>query len=63
MLLKLDSGKHFDSPDLLYVPCVAYHFEPLSSPDVSHNVLDGELLESGTIQAQMLPVGAQFFCG
>jgi hypothetical protein len=63
MLLKLDSGKHFDSPDLVYVPCVAYRFEPLSSPDVSYNVLDGELLESGMIQAQMLPVGAQFFCG
>ncbi len=62
MLLKLDSGRHFDSPDLVYVPCVAYRFEPLS-PDVSHNVLDGELLESGAIQARMLPGGAKFFCG
>jgi len=62
MLLKLDSGKHFDSPDLVYVPCVAYRFEP-QLPDVSHNVLDGELLENGAIQARMLPGGAKFFCG
>lgn len=62
MLLKLDSGKHFDSPDLVYVPCVAYRFEP-QSPNVSHNVLDGELLERGALQACMLPGRANFFCG
>lgn len=62
MLLQLDSGKLLESPDLIYIPCVAYRFEPLC-PDLSHNVLDGEALENGTIQAHMLPGGARFFCG
>jgi sphingosine kinase len=62
MLLTLDSGRHFESPDLVYVPCVAYQFEPLA-PDVSYNILDGEALVNGTVQAHMLPGGIQFFCG
>jgi hypothetical protein len=48
-------------PGLEYVPCIAYQFEPLS--DVSYNVLDGELLEDGTVQACFMPGGAQFFVG
>ena len=59
LLLKLDSGGHFGCEDLEYIDCVAYQFEPLSN--VSYNVLDGELLEDGPIQAQMMPGGAQFF--
>lgn len=59
LLLKLDSGGHFDCEDLVYIPCVAYQFEPLTN--VSYNVLDGELLEDGPIQACMMPGGAQFF--
>ena len=43
MLLRLESGKHCDSPYLVYVPCVAYQFKPLA-PDASYNVLDGEVL-------------------
>ena len=62
MLLQLDYGKLIESPDLIYIPCVAYRFEPLF-PDLSHNVLDGEALENGTIQAHMLTDGARFFCG
>jgi hypothetical protein len=61
MLLHLDSGGHMEYPGLEYVPCLAYQFEPLS--DVSYNVLDGELLEDGTVQACFMPGGAQFFVG
>jgi len=59
MLLKLDSGGHVDCKDLEVIDCVAYQFEPLSN--VSYNVLDGELLESGPVQAQIFPGGAKFF--
>jgi hypothetical protein len=41
---------------------VAFQFEPLA-PDVSYNILDGEALVNGTVQAHMLPGGVQFFCG
>ena len=61
MLLKLDSGGHVDCKDLEVIDCVAYQFEPLSK--VSYNVLDGELLEDGPIQARFMPSGAQFFAG
>ncbi len=48
-------------PEMEYIPCVAYQFEPISNN--SYNVLDGELLEDGTIQACLMPCGAQFFVG
>ena len=59
LLLKLDSGGHFDCEDLECIDCVAYQLEPLTN--VSYNVLDGELLEDGPIQACMMKGGAQFF--
>ena len=59
LLLKLDSGGHFDCDDLECIDCVAYQLEPLTN--VSYNVLDGELLEDGPIQACMMKGGAQFF--
>ena len=62
MLLQLDSGKLIESPFLIYIPCVAYRFEP-PFPDLSHNVLDSEALENGPVQAHMLPDGGRFFCG
>lgn len=61
MLLKLDSGGHVDCEDCNVIDCVAYQFEPLS--EVSYNVLDGELLDDGPIQARFVPGGAQFFVG
>ena len=59
LLLKLDSGGHFDCDDLECIDCVAYQLEPLTN--VSYNVLDGELLEDGPIQACMMKGGANFF--
>ena len=61
MLLLLDSGGHVGCKDLEVVRCVAYQLEPLSK--VSYNVLDGELLEDGPIQARFVPGGARFFAG
>ena len=61
MLLKLETGGHFDFKEMEYISCVAYQFEPLT--DTSYNILDGEQLEDGPIQACMTPGGAQFFAG
>ena len=61
MLLKLDSGGHFDCEVLEYIACVAYQFEPLSGN--SFNILDGEPLEEVPIQARLVPGGARFFVG
>ena len=52
MLLKLDAGRHIDCKDLEVIDCVAYQIEPLT--DVSYNVLDGELIENGTVQARFM---------
>ena len=61
MLLKLESGHHIQCRDLEVIDCVAYRLTPLS--ENSCNDLDGELIESGPIQAHMIPFGAQFFAG
>lgn len=60
-LLGLESGNHVDCKDVEIVECVAYRLEPLT--DNSYNDLDGELIESGPIQGQVMPVGVQFFAG
>ncbi|KAL3791593.1 hypothetical protein HJC23_012183 [Cyclotella cryptica] len=61
MLLKLESGNHIHCRDLEVIDCVAYRLTPLS--ENSYNDLDGELIESGPIQAHIIPFGAQFFAG
>ena len=61
MLLDLETGGHFKHDCLEYIVCAAYQFEPLC--DLSYNVVDGELLEDGPIQASLIPGGAQFFVG
>ncbi|KAL7526546.1 hypothetical protein ACHAWF_001813, partial [Thalassiosira exigua] len=61
LFLKVETGGHVDFPEVEVVDCVAYQFEPLS--DISYNVLDGELIENGPIQARIMPGGAQMFVG
>ena len=61
MLLLLGSGGHVGFAELEVVDCVAYQLEPLAK--VSYNVLDGELLEDGPVQARIAPNGARFFAG
>ena len=51
----------FFQRSLEVIDCVANQFEPLS--DVSYNVLDGELLEDGPVQARLTRGGVQFFAG
>ncbi|KAL9187118.1 hypothetical protein ACHAXT_010838 [Thalassiosira profunda] len=61
MLLQLETGGHHGFEECEVIDCVAYQFEPLSK--VSYNVLDGELLEDGPVQAKFMPSEAQFFAG
>jgi sphingosine kinase len=60
VLLSLDSGGHATHPAVEFVECVAYRLEPLVKG--SYNDLDGELIESGPIQGQVLPQALQVFC-
>jgi sphingosine kinase len=59
ILIGLDHGNHADHPDTEFIECVAYRLEPLC--EGSHNDLDGELIESGPIQAQVTPGALQIF--
>lgn len=59
ILLSLDSGGHAGHPMVEFLECVAYRLEPLSKG--SHNDLDGELIESGPIQATIMPAALQVF--
>jgi sphingosine kinase len=60
ILLSLDSGGHATHPAVEFVTCVAYRLEPLSTG--SYNDLDGEIIESGPVQGQVMPNALQVFC-
>jgi diacylglycerol kinase family enzyme len=60
ILLSLDSGGHATHPAVEFVPCVAYRLEPLTKG--SYNDLDGEIIESGPVQGQVMPKALQVFC-
>lgn len=53
ILLGLSSGTHVQAHGVEFVECVAYRLEPLTPG--SYNDLDGEVIESGPIQAHVLP--------
>ena len=59
VLLSLASGTHVTHPAVEYVECTAYRLEPLV--EGSYNDLDGEIIESGPIQAQVMPHALQVF--
>jgi sphingosine kinase len=59
ILLALESGEHVTSPKVEFIECVAYRLEPLTVG--SFNVLDGEVIESGPIQASIMPSAINFF--
>lgn len=68
ILLGLDSGQHVHVPGVEVVTCRAYRLEPLvssskSSPSASFNDLDGEVIESGPIQALVRTAAWNVFCG
>jgi sphingosine kinase len=59
-LLSLASGTHTSMDAVEFIECVAYRLEPLSSG--SYNDLDGERIEDGPVQANVLPSVVQVFC-
>jgi sphingosine kinase len=59
VLLSLASGSHATHPAVEFVECVAYRLEPLV--EGSYNDLDGEVIESGPVQAQVMPHALQVF--
>lgn len=59
MLLAMDSGKHIEMEGAEYITCTAYRLEP----EGSYNDLDGELIESGPVQAHVIPGVLNVFAG
>ena len=48
-------GKHADSPDVEVVPIKAFRIEPLNDTTYGHICVDGELVDYGPIQGQVMP--------
>lgn len=59
-LLGLEDGTHINSSISEFIECVAYRLEPLT--EGSFNDLDGEVIESGPIQAKVMPAAMQVYC-
>ncbi len=59
VLLGLDTGKHIEVDGAEYVACTAYRLEPQGS----YNDLDGEVIEDGPVQAQVIPGVLNVFAG
>ena len=59
VLLSLASGSHATHPAVEFVECVAYRLEPLA--EGSYNDLDGEVIDSGPVQARVMPGALQVF--
>ena len=57
ILSGFENGEHIKEDKLEIYPCIAYRLEPIMSPysSQSFNDLDGEIIESGPIQAYVLP--------
>ena len=60
VLLAIDEGKHIEVPGSEVIECVAYRLDPTTAG--SFNDLDGEVVESGPIQAKVVPASVQTFC-
>lgn len=59
MLLAMDTGKHIEMEGAEYIACTAYRLEPQGS----YNDLDGEVIESGPVQAHVIPGVLNVFAG
>eukprot|EP00339_Tiarina_fusa_P001142 CAMPEP_0117008042 /NCGR_PEP_ID=MMETSP0472-20121206/7704_1 /TAXON_ID=693140 ORGANISM="Tiarina fusus, Strain LIS" /NCGR_SAMPLE_ID=MMETSP0472 /ASSEMBLY_ACC=CAM_ASM_000603 /LENGTH=562 /DNA_ID=CAMNT_0004709979 /DNA_START=17 /DNA_END=1705 /DNA_ORIENTATION=- len=60
ILLALETGGHGEMHGVEFIQCTAYRMEPLTKG--SFNDIDGEVVESGPIQARLLAGAAQVFC-
>lgn len=59
-LLKLDTGDHVNLPFVNLVPVHAFRLEPLSSK--SRVTVDGELIETIALEAEIMPCAARMLC-
>lgn len=60
ILLSMETGQHVNLPHVEMIDCCAFRLTP-DQNKMGRNVLDGELVEPGPIQAQVLPSFFQFF--
>ena len=59
MFLKIETGGHIEHDACEIYECSAFRLEPVSSG--SYNDIDGEAVESGTIQGQVIPSALTMF--
>ena len=59
ILLGFEDGSHENMPGVEWIECTAFRLEPLT--EGSFNDLDGEAIESGPIQARVMPSAMQVF--
>ena len=60
ILLGLETASHVDIPQAEFIQCTAYRLEPITTPSI--NDLDGEVIEAGPVQAQVIPSAMKVFC-
>ena len=59
MLIGLGDGAHTKFSQCEFIPCTAFRLEPITP---SINDIDGEVVESGPIQAKVMPGAMKVFC-
>jgi sphingosine kinase len=57
ILLSIDAGEHIGLKGVEFIRCSAYRLEPVGS----FNVIDGEMVEAGPIQAHVVPKSMLLF--
>ena len=58
ILIGLETGSQATAPGVEYIQCSAYRLEP----EEGINDLDGEVIESGPVQAKVLPGAMNIYC-
>lgn len=53
ILLGLETGRHVSMPGVEWIECTAYRLEPADAT-ASYNDLDGEVIERGPIEGELL---------
>ncbi|CAB9505814.1 Sphingosine kinase 1 [Seminavis robusta] len=59
MLIGIEDGSHVKFPQAEFIPCTAFRLEP-ATPSI--NDIDGEVVESGPVQAKVMPGAMKVFC-
>lgn len=57
--MSLETGSHTDYEKAEFIECVAFRLDPITKG--SFNDIDGEVAESGTIQARVIPRAMKMF--